>query len=73
MASITTTTTKTGERRYRVRYRDPGGNTREKWFKRKVDAGRFAATVEADKLRGQRIGDAEDEKAVAMNLQMKAQ
>lgn len=53
MASITTTTTKTGDRRYRVRYRDPSGSTREKWFQRKVDADRFAATTEADIVRGQ--------------------
>ncbi len=55
MASITPTTIKTGERRYRVRYRDPGGNTRERWFRRKLDAGRFAATTEADLVRGQWI------------------
>ncbi len=58
MASITATTTSTGERRYRVRYRDPGGKTREKWFRRRVDADRFAATTEADMVRGQWIDPA---------------
>ena len=38
MASIENTTTSKGERRYRVRYRDPSGKTREKWFKRRTDA-----------------------------------
>lgn len=39
-------------RRYRVRYRDPAGASRNKSFDRKADADRFAATVEADKARG---------------------
>lgn len=39
-------------RRYRVRYRDPSGASRNKSFDRKGDADRFAATVEADKVRG---------------------
>lgn len=61
MASITTTTTRNGDRPYRVRCRDPGGSTREKWFKRETDAKRFAATTEADQARGVyvdlRLGD----------------
>lgn len=37
---------------YLVRYRDPDGRQRAKTFRRKGDADRFAAVVEADKLRG---------------------
>lgn len=51
MASITTT----GDgksRRYIVNYRDPEGRQRRKTFTKKSDAGAFAATTEADKLRG---------------------
>jgi integrase len=38
--------------RYRVRYRDPGGAQRTKSFVKKAEADQFAATVEADKVRG---------------------
>jgi integrase len=55
MASIKPITTDGGERRYRVRYRDPSARSREKWFGRKVDAERFARTVEVDKDRGEYI------------------
>ncbi len=37
---------------YDVRFRDPDGRQRKKTFGKKGDADRFAATVEADKLRG---------------------
>jgi integrase len=37
---------------YQVRYRDPNGRIRSKTFRRKVDAGRYAQSVEADKSRG---------------------
>jgi integrase len=37
---------------WQVRYRDPDGNQRAKSFARRPDAERFAATTEADKLRG---------------------
>jgi integrase len=53
MASVKKTTTKTGEPRYRVRFRDPAGRSREKWFGRKVDADRYARTVEVDIDRGE--------------------
>lgn len=39
-------------RRWRARYLDPDGRQRSRVFARKVDAERFLATVEADKLRG---------------------
>jgi integrase len=52
MASVTKTTTSKGDPRYRVRFRDPGGKDREKWFDRKVDADRFARNIETDKDRG---------------------
>lgn len=42
-------------RSYRVRWRGPDGKERNKSFKRKVDADRFAATVSADLVRGQYI------------------
>jgi hypothetical protein len=38
--------------RYDVRYRDPTGRAREKAFRRKKDAERFARQVEVDKDRG---------------------
>jgi hypothetical protein len=37
---------------YVVRFRDPDGRQRRKTFGKKGNADRFAATVEADKLRG---------------------
>jgi integrase len=37
---------------YQVRYRDPNGRARAKSFRRKVDASRFARSVETDKARG---------------------
>ncbi len=37
---------------YDVRFRDPDGRQRKKTFSKKGDADRFAATVEADKIRG---------------------
>lgn len=52
MASITKTTTSTGETRYIVRYRDPSGKSREKWKRRKEDADRFARNTESDIDRG---------------------
>ena len=55
MASVTKTTTSTGETRYRVRYRNPGGKDREKWFGRKVDADKFARNIETDKDRDEFI------------------
>ena len=38
--------------RWRARYLDPIGQERSRTFARKVDADRFLATVETDKLRG---------------------
>lgn len=38
--------------RYRARYEDPDGNERSKSFRRQLDAERFLARVEADKLQG---------------------
>jgi integrase len=37
---------------YQVRYLDPNGRPRAKTFRRKVDASRFARSVETDKARG---------------------
>ena len=45
----------TGSVRWRVRYVAPDGQERSKTFLRKVDADRFAATVETDKARGEWI------------------
>lgn len=52
MGSVSKTTTSTGEVRYRVRYRDPEGRSREKWERRKVDAEAFLTQVEGAKLDG---------------------
>lgn len=49
---------------YDVRFRDPDGRQRRKTFAKKGDADRFAATVEADKLRGQYV-DHSDRTTVA--------
>jgi len=38
---------------WQVRYRDPSGRERAKSFLKKIDADRFAVTVEADKLRSE--------------------
>ncbi len=45
---------RSGRRRpWQVRYRDPAGHERARSFLKKVDANRFAVTVEADILRGE--------------------
>lgn len=51
MASIDKRETTRGVR-YDVRYRDPTGRAREKAFRRRKDAERFARQVEVDKDRG---------------------
>ena len=51
MASIERRETSRGVR-YDVRYREPGGRTRVKTWRRKADAARFARSVEVDKDRG---------------------
>jgi integrase len=43
---------KRGTGRYRVRFRDPDKIERSRTFKKKIDADRFAATVETDIARG---------------------
>ena len=55
MASVEARRTQRAGREVKVydcRYRDPDGRQRKKTFSKKGDADRFAATVEADKLRG---------------------
>jgi integrase len=52
MASIVKRRTSDGTDRYDVRYRDLAGRVRNKTFRTKKDATRFASTTEADKLRG---------------------
>src|SRR5215212_3096210 len=44
---------------YDVRFRDPDGRQRKKTFGKKAEADRFAATVEADKHRGQYVDHAD--------------
>src|SRR6266545_4525014 len=51
MASIEKRT-RNGKVSYRARYRDPGGRQRNKTFRRKVDAEKYLALIEAAKLRG---------------------
>ena len=55
MASIETATTKSGERRYVVRYRDRLEGRKRSGTDRKVDAKRFADGIETDKNRGEYI------------------
>ncbi|MDP9430885.1 MAG: site-specific integrase [Actinomycetota bacterium] len=67
MASVETRLTRRNGREtkvYDVRFRDPDGRQRKKTFGKKGDADRFAATVEADKLRGQFV-DHSDRTTVA--------
>ena len=64
MASIEPITLGNGQRRYRVRYRDPTGTSRERRFRRKVDTERHARTVEVDMDRGDYI----DTRALRMRL-----
>src|SRR3954453_14905462 len=55
MASVEPRLTRRGGREVKVwdaRFRAPTGRQRKRTFDRKGDANRFAATVEADKLRG---------------------
>ena len=52
MADIQRRKTSSGETKWDVRYRDEGRRQRKKTFDRKIDATRFANTVEADLLRG---------------------
>lgn len=45
MASVTRVNTSSGAR-YRARYRDPAGQSRERWFERERDARQFLVTTE---------------------------
>jgi integrase len=67
MASVESRLTRRNGREakvYDVRFRDPDGQQRKKTFRKKGDADRYAATVEADKLRGQYV-DHSDRTTVA--------
>ncbi len=55
---------KRGDKRWRARYIAPDGQERSKTFPRRIEAERFLATVEADKLRGQYV-DVHDRTTVA--------
>lgn len=55
MASIETEYTKSGEKRYVVHYRDPKGDSREEWHRRKVDAERRKSQVEVELHQGSYI------------------
>src|SRR4051812_31793582 len=52
MADLQKRITKSGEVRWDVRYRDHARGQRKRSFERKVDAQRFACSVETDLLRG---------------------
>src|SRR4051812_42268027 len=52
MADLQKRITKSGEVRWDVRYRDHARGPRKRSFERKVDAQRFACSVETDLLRG---------------------
>jgi integrase len=67
MASVEARLTRRNGREVRVydtRFRDPDGRQRRKTFRRRGDAERFAALVEADKLRGAYV-DSSDRTTVA--------
>lgn len=64
MAWIDKRTTKGGEPRYDVGYRDPSNKVRRKTFRRERDAKAYLRTVEADVERGQWI----DPRAGAISL-----
>jgi len=49
---------KRGKDRWRARYRGPDSRERSRTFRRKIDAERFLATIEADKARGSWIDPA---------------
>jgi len=53
MASVQRITTPKGLVRYRARWRDPEGKARERWFTKKGEADRFAASMATDVARGQ--------------------
>lgn len=56
MATISSYTTRQGQKRYRVRYRTPDRTqTDKRGFRTKRDAEQFAATVEVAKIRGEYI------------------
>lgn len=55
---------KRGAGRWRARYRGPDGKERSRTFDRKVDAERFLATVEADKVRGDWVDPARQQGTV---------
>lgn len=52
MASVKKVVTKGGEVRWRARWRDPNGDSREQWFDRRKVANAFVSQVEADKVNG---------------------
>ena len=52
MADLQRRVTKSGEVRWDVRYRDDARQQRKRSFERKLDAQRFARSVETDLLRG---------------------
>lgn len=52
MAHIIKRTTKTGDPRWEVAYRGPDNRQRSKRFVRRIDAQKFASTIEADMVRG---------------------
>ena len=58
MADLQKRVTKSGEIRWDVRYRDHARGQRKRSFERKVDAQRFARSVETDLLRGDWIDPA---------------
>jgi integrase len=65
VASLETLTLKSGERRYRVWWRDPSGKVRGKRFSRFDAARSFARDVEADKSRGTYVDPAKGKITVA--------
>jgi integrase len=56
---------KRAQGRWRARYRAPDGRERSRTFDRKVDAERWLATVEADKVRGEWVNPARQRTTIA--------
>jgi integrase len=65
VASIERIVLKSGEKRYRVWWWDPGGNRRGKRFRRHQEARAFARDVETDKARGAYVDPAKGKITVA--------
>lgn len=65
MASVTKEMTKGGEKRWIAKWRDPDGNSKEKWFPKNMEAEAFANQIETDKIKGTYVDPALGKTTVA--------